>query len=267
MSTTKVSVILITFNEEENIHHCLSSVQWADEVIVVDSLSTDNTVELASSYPNCKVISAAWKGFVPAKQLAISFATNDWVFWIDADEAVTPDLQAELLSLIETGCTSIAYDMPRKTFFMNQFIKPWYPGRVVRFFNKHRCAFSPNILHESVVPDSPNSLGHLRHDLVHHSYTSLFQYFQKMNWYGKYGAEELKRRKKKFQSWKLILSPAHAFLHFYFIKKGFMLGKSGLIIATGSAYSNFIKYANFYYLENSSSYLCVDEQKKRAPVN
>ncbi|MDF2456151.1 MAG: glycosyltransferase family 2 protein [Cytophagaceae bacterium] len=244
----KVSVILITYNEEENISQCLSSVQWADEIIVVDSHSKDNTVKIANTYERCKVISAAWKGFVPAKQLAVENTTNDWVLWIDADERVTPELQEEIIGGLEMSSSFVAFDIPRKTFFMNQWIKPWYPGRVTRLFNKQHCTFNNNILHEGLEINEPARLGHFKSDLLHYSYNSLHQYFSKMNMYGKYGAEELVRRKKKFQSWKLLLNPFSTFIQFYFFKKGFLLGKSGFILAVGSAYSNFIKYANFYYL-------------------
>jgi len=248
MTTQKISVILITYNEEDNIDACLSSVQWADEVILVDSYSKDRTVEIARSYSNCKIFSAVWKGFVPAKQLALDHTTHDWVLWIDADERVTKELQHEVMQALRSQLSYLAYDFPRKTFFMNQWIKPWYPGRVIRLFHKQHCSFNNNILHEGLEVKTLCKTGHLKSDLLHYSYNSLNQYFSKMNMYGKYGAEELVRKQKKFQSWKLLLNPFSTFVQFYFFKKGFLLGKSGLIIAVGSAYSNFIKYANFYYL-------------------
>ncbi|MDB5256562.1 MAG: glycosyltransferase family 2 protein [Chitinophagaceae bacterium] len=254
MIEPKVSVILITYNEEENIDSCLSSVAWANEVIMVDSHSKDETVAIAQSYPNCTVISSSWKGFVAAKQLALDHTNNDWVLWIDADERVTPELQYEMLYWLKLPRDFVAFDIPRKTFFMNQWIKPWYPGRVVRLFNKHYCTFNKNILHESLEIKDVQKLGHLKYDLLHYSYNSLNQYFSKMNMYGKYGAEEMVRKEKKFQSWKLLLNPFSTFIQFYFFKKGFLLGKSGLILAVGSAYSNFIKYANFYYLAKNKNF-------------
>jgi (heptosyl)LPS beta-1,4-glucosyltransferase len=254
MPAPKVSVILITYNEEENIDSCLSSVQWADEVIVVDSYSKDRTVDIAQSYPNCKVFSEAWKGFVPAKQLALEYTSNDWVLWIDADERVTEELQHEIIKGLRTEKDFTAFDIPRRTFFMNQWIEPWYPGRVARLFNKHHCTFNRNILHEGIEIKESHKLGHFKSDLLHYSYNSLNQYFSKMNMYGKYGAEEMVRKDKKFQSWKLLLNPFSTFVQFYFFKKGFLLGKSGLILAVGSAYSNFIKYANFYYLVKDKNF-------------
>lgn len=248
MLTPKVSVILITYNEENNIGRCLSSVEWADEVILVDSYSKDRTVEIASAYRNCKVIRAEWKGFVPAKELALAHTRNNWVLWIDADEQLTKELQAEIAHCLKANTNYLAFDMPRRTFFMNQWVEAWYPGRVVRLFNKQYCAFNKNILHEGIEVKERSKIGHFKADLLHYSIHSISQYFSKINQYGKYGAEELARREKKFQSWKLLLSPLSTFMQFYFFKKGFLLGKSGLILGIGSAYASFMKYANFYYL-------------------
>lgn len=249
----KLSVIVITYNEEKNIDECLSSVKWADEIIVVDSYSKDNTVQMAQKFERCKVISEEWKGFVPAKQLAVSHTSNNWVLWIDADERVTTELYHEIAAVMQQQPHYIAYDFPRKTFFMNRWVKPWYPGRVVRLFDKRYSTFNQNILHEGVEVKETEKLGQLKSDLLHYSYTSLHQYFAKMNMYGLYGAEEMARKKKKFQSWKLLLNPFSTFIQFYFFKKGFSLGTTGFILAVGSAYSNFIKYANYYYLSKEKN--------------
>ena len=251
----KVSVIVITYNEAVNIERCLSSVLWADEVIIVDSYSSDNTVSLAEAFSNVKIIRKKWEGFVKSKQTALANTSNDWTLWLDADEEVTAELEEEIKIRLETNNSNVAFDMPRKTFFLGEWIKHcgWYPGRIVRLFNKKKCRFSENFLHERVDVESGN-IGHLKSDLLHYSYITLYQYFDKMNKYGRYGAEELLRRGKKFQSWKLVASPLFTFIKFYFINRGFLEGKRGFIIGVGSAFSNFIKYVNFYYLEK--------EQKK-----
>lgn len=248
----KVSVILITYNEAANIRRCLTSVKWADEVIIVDSQSTDDTIRLAEVFSNVKIIERKWEGFVKSKQIAVENTTNDWVLWLDADEEVTTDLEQEIKITLESNNRNIAFDMPRKTFFLGEWIKHcgWYPGRIVRLFNKKNCGFSDNLLHEKVNIDlGSGEVGHLKSDLLHYSYTSLYQYFDKMNKYGQYGAEELQRRGKKFQLWQLILNPISTFIKFYFFNKGFLEGKRGFIIGVGSSFSNFIKYVNFYYLE------------------
>jgi (heptosyl)LPS beta-1,4-glucosyltransferase len=251
MLPAKISVIIITYNEEKNIKRCLTSVQWANEIIIVDSYSTDNTKMIAGAFENVKILQSAWKGFVEAKKLALSNTSNNWVLWLDADEEVSVELREEIKKEVSAESEYNAYDCPRKTFFLGEWVKHcgWYPGRIVRVFNKEYCCFNENILHEKIIIPDDSKIGHLKSDLLHYSYTSLYQYFDKMNWYGEYGAEELIRRGKKFQSWKLIANPFCAFIKFYLLNKGFMDGKRGFIIGIGSAFSNFIKYVNFYYLE------------------
>ena len=245
-----VSVIVITFNEASNIQRCLGSVQWANEVIMVDSYSGDDTVLLADKFSNVKIVQKKWEGYVKSKQHAVAASANDWILWLDADEEVTPELEQEIKAIVKTNNSSTAFDMPRKTFFMGEWVRHsgWYPGRVVRLFNKQYCKFSENILHERVEVN-PDQLGHLKSDILHYSYTSLYQYFDKMNKYGQYGAEELHRRGKKFQAWKVVINPLFTFIKFYFMNKGFLDGMRGFIISVGSAFSNFIKYVNFYYLQ------------------
>lgn len=244
-----ISVVIITRNEATNIKRCLDSLQWVKEVIIVDSGSTDNTLEIVSTYKNVKVIETDWSGYSENKRKGTKTAVNDWVFWVDADEEVTKELMQELASLKVSEGNFYAYDLPRKTFFLNEWVRHtgWYPGRVIRLFNKKYCDFNDNILHESVlVPEGKT--GHLKSDLLHYSYQNLYQYFDKMNYYGKYGAEELLRKGKKFSIWQLLFNPCATFIKFYFFKKGFLDGKKGFIISVGSAFSNFIKYTNFYYL-------------------
>lgn len=247
----KISAILITKNEAGNIERCLRSLQWVDEVIIVDGYSTDGTVEKAKKFSNVKVLSSEFLGYSPTKRLAVKNTRNDWVFWIDADEQITPELRKEILKTIKNNFHGkIAYDMPRKTFFLGEWVKHtgWYPGRVVRLFNKNQCDFNDNILHEGIHIEDFSKVGHFRSNLLHYSYTSLYQYFEKMNFYGRYGAEELIRKRKKFRSWLLIVNPFWAFIKFYFFKRGFLDGKKGLIISIGSAFANFIKYSSFLYL-------------------
>jgi (heptosyl)LPS beta-1,4-glucosyltransferase len=247
----EISAIVITKNESANIVACLQSLIWVDEVILVDSGSTDNTLELAAQFVNVTILTSTWLGYSGTKRVAVKHTNYDWVLWIDADEILSSELQQELESLALKHTQAVAYHMPRKTFFMGEWVKytGWYPGRVIRLFNKHHCDFNNNILHEGIVVKEGARVDGLKHDILHYSYTSLYQYFHKMNAYGKYGAEELQRRGKKFHAFQLVLNPFTSFIKFYFFKKGFKDGKKGLIISIGSAFSNFIKYTNFYYLQ------------------
>lgn len=246
----ELSAILITRNEASNIVRCLDSLSWIGEVIMADSGSADNTIELASAYKNVRVIRTEWKGFTETKKMAVSHTSHDWVLWIDADEVVPEELKNDIIAILSSPHGKTAFDMPRKTFFLGEWIQHcgWYPGRVIRLFNKHSSRFNDNILHEGIEVPDREKLGHLNADLLHYSYTSLYQYFDKMNYYGKAGAEELKRKGKAFHFYTLIVNPLVTFIRTYFLKKGFLDGKKGFIIAVGSSFSNFIKYTNFYYL-------------------
>jgi (heptosyl)LPS beta-1,4-glucosyltransferase len=181
---------------------------------------------------------------------------------VDADEEITPELAAEWEkrkkeSFHETAAISI----PRKTFFLGHWVKHsgWYPGRVLRFFHVKRAFFSDNILHESVQIKKGYIAEQFKSDILHYSYTSLYQYFDKMNKYGIYGAQEAVRKHKKVFVPRIFFQFFWTFFRFYFLKKGFLDGKIGFIICMGAAFSNFIKYANFIFLKK---YGYVDENNK-----
>jgi (heptosyl)LPS beta-1,4-glucosyltransferase len=248
-----VSAVIITRNEERNIERCLRSLSWAGEIILVDSHSTDNTVSIAEKF-NCRIISTDWLGYAKTKQLGVDQANSKWIFWIDADEEVTPELQAAIRSC---NFSADAYEIPRKTFFLGKWIKHcgWYPGYVKRLFNRETCRFGEQVLHEDIVMPQGSKPARINADLLHFSYTNLRQYFAKMNDYGKDGALELHRKGRKFKHSQLVISPFWNFIRHYFIKRGFLDGTEGFIISVGSAYSSFIKYTNFYYLSRGKEHL------------
>lgn len=249
----ELSVILIVKNEEKNIKACLESVAFAKEVIVVDSGSTDKTCEIANQFKNVKIVQSEWFGFVENKKIALKHATNDWIFWIDADEIAPKELAEEWNKIIhdpffhEVG----AIDIARKTFFLGHWVRHsgWYPNRTIRFFHKNRSQFSDSVLHESihVVPGYKTS--NFKTDLLHYSYNSLYQYFDKMNYYGISGAKEILRKNKIVFLPQLLLQPIWTFIRFYVLKKGFLDGRIGIIICAGAAFSNFIKYANYFFMK------------------
>jgi len=247
-----ISAIIIAKNEEKNIARCLDSLRFLPEVVVIDGHSTDQTATIAQQYANVVCKQSPWLGYSATKRLAVSHTSHPWVLWIDADAEVSPALESAIQKLFAEGNPTAqwAYEMPRKTFFMGEWVAHtgWYPGYVTRLFQKSLCDFNDNLLHEGVeVPQE--HLGRLSADLMHYSYVSLYQYFDKMNVYGKYGAEEMMRKGKKLKPYKIIFSPIASFMKFYFMQKGFLDGKKGLIISIGSAFSTFIKYVNFYYLK------------------
>lgn len=242
------TAVVITKNEVENIERCLLSLGSAAEIVVVDCGSTDGTLDVISKFSQVKLLQAPWLGYSENKRIGIREASHDFILWIDADEALSPELEEEIRQLSSTMYH--AYDMPRKTFFLGDWIRHcgWYPGRVVRLFNKNFCDLNDNILHEGVVVKT-GSVGHLHSDLFHYSYTSLYQYFDKMNRYGKYGAEELVRKGKKASFGQILLKPPVTFFRIYVLKAGFLDGINGFIISSGSAFSSFIRYVNFYFFK------------------
>lgn len=249
----KLSAILITKNEEKNICRCLDSLHFVDEVIVVDSGSTDQTCAMARKYPNVVLVETQWFGFVENKKIAIEKTKNDWILWVDADEVVPEELAKEWEKIVsaplfhETG----AIDVARKTFFLDNWVRHsgWYPNRTIRFFHKKRAQLSESILHESIQVKPGYKTDHFNTDLLHYSYTSLYQYFDKMNYYGIAGAKEIIRKKKKAFLPQLILQPIWTFFRFYILKKGFLDGRIGIIVCMGAAFSNFIKYSNYFFLK------------------
>ncbi len=163
---TRLSVIVITKNEESNIRECLKSVKWADEIVLVDAGSTDRTVPIARKFTR-KVYVRPWEGFGRAKNYALNHCSGDWVFWLDADERVTPELAEEVRSVISAGDESFqGYSVPRKAFFLGKWIKHcgWYPGRVVRLFRKPSGSFTTHSVHERLTLRGKE--GRLRTDLL-----------------------------------------------------------------------------------------------------
>lgn len=260
----QLTAVILTKNEEKNIARCLSSLSFVDEIIVVDSGSTDKTLEIAYSFKGVIVIQTEWHGFVENKKIGIAQATHDWIFWIDADEEVPEGLANEWKVRIHQGTfhETGAIDMPRKTFFLGHWVRHsgWYPGRIIRLFHKKRADLNNNILHEGVIPRLGYVVEHFHTDLLHHSYTSIYQYFDKMNKYGYAGAREIARKRKFVFFPQIILQPIWTFFKFYILKKGFLDGRIGLIVCMGAAFSNFIKYANYFFLKKYH-YVDLDHKK------
>ncbi len=255
----KLSVILITKNEEKNLARCLESVRFAHEVVLVDSGSTDTTIEIAQNFSNVKIIQTQWFGFVENKKIALQNTQHDWIFWIDADEEAPVELAEEWKSVSASSSWSEigAVDLARKTFFLGHWVKHsgWYPNKTIRFFHKHKAYFSDSVLHESVCLNADFKLAHFKSDLLHYSYSSLYQYFDKMNYYGLSGAQEIMRKNKPTFLPQLVLQPLWTFFRFYILKKGFLDGRIGIIVCMGAGFSNFIKYANYFFLKKYNSQL------------
>ena len=158
-----LSAIIITKNEGLNIQRCLDSISWINEVIMVDGFSNDDTLNIANNFNNVRVIQHDWIGFAENKNIALSFTTNDWVLWIDADEVVSVELKGEIIKTLSyPTIKESVFDFPRKTFFLGEWVKHtgWYPGRVRRLFNIKNSYFNNNLLHEGLEVSQNGMIGH-----------------------------------------------------------------------------------------------------------
>ncbi|MCX5864722.1 MAG: glycosyltransferase family 2 protein [Deltaproteobacteria bacterium] len=236
-----LSVAIITKNEEDRLPECLASVAFAAEVVVVDSGSTDRTVDIASEF-GAVVHVESWQGFGRQKQLAIDRCRHDWVLVLDADERVGAETQAEIGEALATG-TCVAYSFPRKNYFCGRWLRHagWWPDRVVRLFKKDAARMSARSVHESLEVHGP--VGVLRHPLIHYANKGLEQTLSKVNHYSSAGANELFVQGKTASAAKALLRAAWAFLHGYILRGGFLDGGEGLVMAVSDFMNVFFKYA------------------------
>jgi len=223
----KISAVIITGNEENNIKDCLNTVKWADEIIVVDSESTDNTVEIAKEFTD-KVVILKWEGYASQKTYAISLAKNEWILSLDADERVPETLANEIL---ETDLSlHNGYFIKRDNFFLGKLIRGcgWGNDLQLRLFRKSEAKLSDRIVHEKFIVNG--SVSKLKNSFSHYSYTNLKDAFVKINNYSTLEANE-KLDKKSVNIFTLLLSPPIYFLHHLIIRKGFLDGIYGVIIS------------------------------------
>jgi len=244
-----ISVILITLNEEENIIPCLESVQWADEIVVVDSQSQDRTVELAKRFTD-KVIISEWQGYANNKNLALGYATSDWILWIDADERVPPALANEIRETIQKNPRENGFEVARKAFFLGRWIKHcgWYPGYVLRLFRRNKARFNENLVHEGLELEGDR--GRLQHPLLHFTDNTLEHYLWKFNRYTSLAAKELAQKNRHAGFMTIFLHSLHAFIKMYIFKLGFLDGVEGLILCLLSPKYVGIKYAKLWEINN-----------------
>jgi glycosyltransferase involved in cell wall biosynthesis len=237
----KITATLITYNEESNIAAALETLAWADEIIVVDSESADRTAEIASRYAQ-KVIVNKWPGYAAQKNFAGDQASHDWVFSLDADERVSEELAAEIKRLKETGAPNIAaFEMPRRAFYLGRWIRHsgWYPDFKVRLYDRRRCRWQGEFVHESVIPDG--EVGRLRGDLLHFTVRSVSEHHQRIDRYTTLAAQQAFAQRKRASLLSLVISPPLTFLRSYLLKLGFLDGVQGLAIAFFAAYYVFLK--------------------------
>ena len=248
----KLSAVIITHNEERNIERCLKSVSFCDEIIVVDSESTDRTRELAHALAT-KVITHPWKGYTQQKNYAVSLASGQWILSVDADEEVSAKLREEIQQLLHAGTAFAAFSIPRKTMQFGRWIRygGWYPNRLIRFFKKDAGAWVGEDVHEFWKPQG--QIGLLQGHLLHYSFENLSDQVDRNNRYSSLGAAHLQKMGKHFSFFRLALKSFSKFIETYLLKRGFLDGYPGFIISVSAAYSVFLKWAKLWEFERSGS--------------
>lgn len=245
----KISVTVRTFNEEKNLRECLESVPWADEIVVVDSKSTDKTVDIAREFTD-RVIVQEWLGHVGQSQFATDQARNLWVLHLDADERVTPGLRDEILALDLDNSICDAYEMPRRHFFMQQWINhsAWYPDYKIRLFRRDRCKWGGYAPHDEVkVKGRKNKL---RHDIVHYIYNDIAHFAATKNKYSSLTAEDHFKNNRRARIIDFTLRPLYAFFYRYLVRLGIADGIAGFTISVMEAHTVFLKYIKLYEIQN-----------------
>lgn len=244
----KLSVTIITFNEEKNIKECLESVKWADEIIVVDSESKDKTVEIAKAFTD-KVFNKKWEGFSEQKSYALSLASNEWVLSIDADERVTPELKEEIRSSLSINNGFNGYYIPRRNFFLGKEIKNcgWYPDYQLRLFRKSMTVVDSRKVHEGFLVTGER--GYLKENFIHFTHNNLHDIFKKINEYSTLEAAELYTTKKA-RPINIFINPVAGFLSHYIHRRGYKDGVHGLMVSLIHAATKMMTYMKIWDLQN-----------------
>lgn len=243
----KISALAITLNEADNIEAYIESLWFADEIIIVDSFSTDGTVELAKKNPRVIVYQRPFNNFSEQKNFAISKAKNDWVTFFDPDEQVTKDLSAEIVRTLKNP-KAIGYFVKRDYYFMGKLLK--YSGiqndYIIRIFNRNFCRYNSNLVHELLIANGKTQ--RLKSHLPHHTYKSFDDYTAKMHHYSQLQSVMLYEKGKKPTPYHFFFRPFYRFGYQFFFRLGFLDGKEGFIHAYLNAFSVFKRYVNLWLL-------------------
>ena len=246
----RVSVTIITLNEAEHIAAAIDSAAWADEIIVIDSNSSDDTADIARS-KGAKVLCREWAGYVDQKNYAAERASNDWIFSLDADERITPALAGEIRSVLSTEPPVRGYRVPRVTYHLGRWVRTtdFYPDPQTRLYDRRTGRFRGRYVHESVAVDGP--AGRLRHELEHYSFRDLRDQLDRINQYTTLAARQMHEAGRRANALDLAMHPPAAFLRNYLLRRGILDGTAGLTISLMNAYSVFLKFAKLWELRRN----------------
>ncbi len=247
-----VTGLVIAYNNEPELRACLESLRWVNELVVVDSHSTDATEKIAREFTD-KVYQHDFHGFGRLRNEALAHASNEWVFSLDTDERVTPELRDEVRRLLEEGPAADAYFVPRRNWFLNRWIRHcgWYPDyRQPQLFRKSRMRYKDNRVHEGF--ELNGKIGYLQEHVLQFPFRDLDQFLAKMDRYSDLMATRMIEQGRRFHSYQLITHPMFTFGKMYLLRAGFRDGMPGLILSCLYAYYTFVKYAKFWELSRQS---------------
>lgn len=248
-----LSVAIITLNAATQLADCLASAAFADDIVVIDSGSTDGTPALAQAH-GARVMHCDWRGFGPQKQFAVDSAQHDWVLCLDADERVSPELRGSIENALRAPSTA-AFRFARCNRFLGRYLKhgEGYPDWSLRLFDRRQARWSDDAVHEQVIADGP--VATLKGDLLHDSAETLASYLTKQNRYTSLAADMAYQAGKRVGFGRLFLSPLIRFVKFYLIRQGFRDGLPGLIHIAIGCFNSFSKYAKLLELQKSAARL------------
>ncbi|RAJ13161.1 glycosyltransferase family 2 protein [Olleya aquimaris] len=238
-----LTVIIPTYNEENYLENALRSVRFADQIIVVDSMSTDKTVEIAERY-NCKVLSRKFDNFSNQKNHALQYATGEWILFIDADERVPNALKQEIIAAMNSN-KHAGYKLNFPHFYMNRFLYN-HSDNVTRLVKRDNCKFE-GLVHEKLIVEG--TIGQLKNPVLHFTYKGLLHYISKKDSYAWFQAEQLLKKGKKATYFHLAFKPFYRFFSSYILRRGFMDGIPGLAVASINAYGVFSRYVKLMLLQ------------------
>ncbi len=247
-----VSVTVITLNESANLPGALDSVSWADEIVVVDAESTDETASVARRHTP-RVIVREWPGYVAQKNFAAEQACHDWILSIDADERVSPALAAEIRAVLQSEPREAGFRVPRASFYLGRWLRStdWYPDFQLRLYDRRRARWEGRYVHESVAADGP--VRDLRGELLHHPYRDIAHHVRTIDRYTTLVVEQAAEDGRRASIGDVVIRPPLAFLRNYLLRRGILDGQVGLIVSLLNSYYVFLKFAKLWERQQCSS--------------
>jgi len=248
---SKISTTIIVRNNEDIIERCLKSVAWTDEIIIADSGSTDQTLDICRKY-HCKIVETPWLGFGQTKQLAEKHTSHEWVFSIDSDEVCSNTLKEEIQNTLSAPQDFAGFKIKRRTFYLNKPIKycGWQNDYPLRLYRKSLGGFNSRNIHEFV--EVKGDIGKIRALLLHHSYPTIEGHIEKINRYTTLGAQEAVQKGKTCSPFMAVLKGSFKFLKMFILQWGFLDGLAGFLLAKNSSFGVYLKYLKIY------EFSCID---------